>query len=119
MKISSPRFLNVGSREILNTEFPSCLEKKTDPEQVHANHNKESQTVFLFPEVSFYLFFNLVILYFLVIDVKSLSGRHLGFIFRYLCFSGHINSRGNTIPVASLASGCCSWKHSLVHYNIL
>lgn len=51
MKISSPRFLNVGSWEILNTEFPACLEKKTDPEQrVQANHNKESHTVFLFPE---------------------------------------------------------------------
>lgn len=59
MKISSPRFLNVGSSEILNTEFPACLEKKTDPEQrVGVNHNKESQTVFLFPEVSFYFIFN-------------------------------------------------------------
>lgn len=65
MKISSPRFLNVGSSEILNTEFPACLEKKTDPEQrVGVNHNKESQTVFLFPEVSFYFIFNLFIIYY-------------------------------------------------------
>lgn len=111
MKISSPRFLNVGSWEILNTEFPACLEKKTDPEQrVQANHNKESHTVFLFPEVSF----------FWIIYAESLSGYLLGLIlFICLCFSGHINSRGNTIPVAPLASGCCSWKHSLVYNNIL
>lgn len=56
MKISSPRFLNVGNWEVLNKEFPACLEKKKDPEQrVEANHNRESQTVFLFPEVSFFL----------------------------------------------------------------
>jgi hypothetical protein len=54
MKISHPRFLNIGDQENLKTEFPSCLEKKTDSEQsgVHGSSNNLSQTVFLFPKVS-------------------------------------------------------------------
>lgn len=54
MKISHPRFLNIGDQENLKTEFPSCLEKKTDSEQsgVRASSNNLSETVFLFPKVS-------------------------------------------------------------------
>lgn len=54
MKISDPRFLNIGDQENLKTEFPSCLEKKKASEQsgVHASSNNLSQTVFLFPKVS-------------------------------------------------------------------
>lgn len=54
MKISHPRFLNIGSHGNLKTEFPSCLEKKMASEQsgVHANSNNLSQTEFLFPKVS-------------------------------------------------------------------
>ncbi|GLT60810.1 hypothetical protein SLA2020_335590 [Shorea laevis] len=52
MKISHPRFLNIGDQENLKTEFPSCLEKKTDSEQsgVRASSNNLSETVFLFPK---------------------------------------------------------------------
>ncbi|XP_059462278.1 uncharacterized protein LOC132191337 isoform X3 [Corylus avellana] len=52
MKISDPRFLNIGDQENLKTEFPSCLEKKKASEQsgVHGSSNNLSQTVFLFPK---------------------------------------------------------------------
>ncbi|KAG7958379.1 hypothetical protein I3843_10G018400 [Carya illinoinensis] len=52
LKISHPRFLNIGSHGNLKTEFPSCLEKKMASERsvVHANSNNLSQTVFLFPK---------------------------------------------------------------------
>ncbi|KAE8125213.1 hypothetical protein FH972_020046 [Carpinus fangiana] len=52
MKISHPRFLNIGDQENLKTEFPSSLEKKKASEQsgVHASSNNLSQTVFLFPK---------------------------------------------------------------------
>ena len=54
MKISHPRFLNIGDQENLKTEFPSSLEKKKASEQsgVHASSNNLSETVFLFPKVS-------------------------------------------------------------------
>ncbi|XP_057951278.1 uncharacterized protein LOC131146026 isoform X2 [Malania oleifera] len=51
MKISHPRFLSIGNQEILNMDFPSCLEKKAKSEQSHAQaFNEVSQSVFLFPE---------------------------------------------------------------------
>lgn len=53
MKISHPRFLNIGKRESLNTEFPACLEKtNSDHSGVPANHTDVSHSMFLFPEVS-------------------------------------------------------------------
>ncbi|XP_022766944.1 trafficking protein particle complex subunit 8-like isoform X2 [Durio zibethinus] len=52
MKISNPRFLNAGNQRELNVEFPACLEKKMNVEQIggHANVNKMLQNVFHFPE---------------------------------------------------------------------
>ncbi|CAN6716853.1 unnamed protein product [Malus baccata var. baccata] len=51
IKISHPRFLNLGKRESLNTEFPACLEKtNSDQSAEHANPNDISQALFLFPE---------------------------------------------------------------------
>ncbi|KAM1735617.1 hypothetical protein ACFX15_013498 [Malus domestica] len=51
MNISHPRFLNLGKRESLNTEFPACLEKKSsDQSAEHANLNDVSHGLFLFPE---------------------------------------------------------------------
>ncbi len=54
VKVSHPRFLNIGNQENLNTQFPACLERKTNSEQscVGASSNNLSETVFLFPEVS-------------------------------------------------------------------
>ncbi|KAF2289607.1 hypothetical protein GH714_037427 [Hevea brasiliensis] len=52
MKISHPRFLNIGDHEDLNLDIPDCLEKKTNVEQtdVPADSKKVSHGVFLFPE---------------------------------------------------------------------
>ncbi|XP_050228133.1 uncharacterized protein LOC126677515 [Mercurialis annua] len=52
MKISHPRFLNIGDREDLNREIPDCLEKKSDSEQISAlsDPKKASHGTFLFPE---------------------------------------------------------------------
>ncbi|XP_068342385.1 uncharacterized protein [Pyrus communis] len=48
IKISHPRFLNLGKRESLNTEFPACLEKtNSDQSAEHANPNDISQALFL------------------------------------------------------------------------
>lgn len=52
MKISHPRFLNVGKRESLNAKFPACLEKKTSQDSDIHSDSDVSHTVFLFPEVS-------------------------------------------------------------------
>lgn len=53
MKISHPRFLNIGKRESLNREFPACLEKtNSDHSGVPANPTDVSHSMFLFPEVS-------------------------------------------------------------------
>ncbi|KAL8255725.1 hypothetical protein R6Q59_030792 [Mikania micrantha] len=52
MKISDPRFLNVGNPEVLNVNFPSCLEKKDSCPHKDADHEttKQSETVFHFPK---------------------------------------------------------------------
>lgn len=54
MKISHPRFLNIGKQESLNMDFPSCLEKKTDSgwSCLQADSSNISESVFMFPEVS-------------------------------------------------------------------
>lgn len=53
MKISHPRFLNVGNQEVLNMEFPACLEKKVNPAKGDAQgKSNASDTLFIFPEVS-------------------------------------------------------------------
>ena len=53
MKVSHPRFLNIGNQKNLNSEFPACLERKTssDPSCVGDSSSSLSQNVFLFPEV--------------------------------------------------------------------
>ncbi|XP_050384005.1 uncharacterized protein LOC126800653 isoform X2 [Argentina anserina] len=50
MKISHPRFLNVGKQESLNSEFPACLEKKTSPHSDTRLDPNVSHSLFLFPE---------------------------------------------------------------------
>ncbi|KAL6133731.1 hypothetical protein ACLB2K_065965 [Fragaria x ananassa] len=50
MKISHPRFLNVGKRGSLNTEFPACLEKKSSQHSDIHSDPHVSHSVFLFPE---------------------------------------------------------------------
>ncbi|XP_062112412.1 uncharacterized protein LOC133823584 isoform X4 [Humulus lupulus] len=52
MKVSHPRFLNIGSQESLDVEFPACLEMKTNSGQssIQPNPGNTSQPVFLFPE---------------------------------------------------------------------
>ncbi|XP_050243779.1 uncharacterized protein LOC126692278 isoform X1 [Quercus robur] len=52
MKVSHPRFLNIGNQKNLNSEFPACLERKTssDPSCVGDSSSSLSQNVFLFPE---------------------------------------------------------------------
>lgn len=54
MKISHPRFLSVGSPEILSMDFPTCLEKKASYAKCDKDvKSKASDKLFLFPEVSF------------------------------------------------------------------
>nr|XP_043638144.1 trafficking protein particle complex subunit 8 [Erigeron canadensis] len=52
MKISHPRFLNIGNPEVLDVKFPACLEK--DKSSVHKDADldttKQSESVFHFPE---------------------------------------------------------------------
>ncbi|CAL1370679.1 unnamed protein product [Linum trigynum] len=52
MKISHPRFLSIGNKEVPHVDFPACLEKRPDNKQsgTHANLKKPSEGVFLFPE---------------------------------------------------------------------
>ncbi|KAJ7942948.1 Trafficking protein particle complex subunit 8 [Quillaja saponaria] len=51
MKVSHSRFLNIGNRENLTTQFPACLEKERDSGQSGALANSDmSHDVFLFPE---------------------------------------------------------------------
>ncbi|CAL1372237.1 unnamed protein product [Linum trigynum] len=52
MKISHPRFLSIGNKEVPHVDFRACLEKQSDNKQggTRANLKKASQGVFLFPE---------------------------------------------------------------------
>ncbi|XP_022024957.1 trafficking protein particle complex subunit 8 isoform X1 [Helianthus annuus] len=52
MKISHPRFLNIGNPEVLDVNFPSCLEKKQSYAHKDADLDvtKQSETVFHFPK---------------------------------------------------------------------
>lgn len=114
LKVSHPRFLNVGSRESLDADFPPCLEKKTEHHYVQPDHNNISQPVFIFPEVSIY--FSRVLL--------PTMSYHESQPCLILCVSspyvaGHNYHSGNTIVVASLVSGCCSRKHFPVFNHIL
>lgn len=54
MKISHPRFLNIGTPEVLDVKFPACLEKGKSSAHKDADLDttKQSETVFHFPEVS-------------------------------------------------------------------
>lgn len=54
MKISHPRFVNIGNQESMKSELPACLMKKVDSVSSGANANpfNMSDTVFMFPEVS-------------------------------------------------------------------
>ncbi|CAM8970935.1 unnamed protein product [Rhodiola kirilowii] len=52
MKISDPRFLNIGSGQSSNVTFPTCIEKDSNREQMQskADLTKVSNAVFTFPE---------------------------------------------------------------------
>uniref|UniRef100_A0A7N0ULV5 Trafficking protein particle complex subunit 8 n=1 Tax=Kalanchoe fedtschenkoi TaxID=63787 RepID=A0A7N0ULV5_KALFE len=52
MKISNPRFLNIGSHQSSNVVFPTCIEKESKREQMHseADLTKVANAVFSFPE---------------------------------------------------------------------
>ncbi|KAA8518448.1 hypothetical protein F0562_015922 [Nyssa sinensis] len=52
MKISHPRFLNIGNEEVMDMGIPACLEKKAKFVQsdAHTRINKVSDTVFLYSE---------------------------------------------------------------------
>ncbi|CAH1434367.1 unnamed protein product [Lactuca virosa] len=54
MKISHPRFLNIGNPEKSDVNFPSCLEKEKTPSQkdkdADLDTTKKSDTIFHFPE---------------------------------------------------------------------
>ncbi|GAA0142138.1 hypothetical protein LIER_03102 [Lithospermum erythrorhizon] len=52
MRVSSPRFLNIGDREVLDMDFPSCLEKglNTAENNKSAEARKTLDSLFLFPE---------------------------------------------------------------------
>lgn len=54
MKISRPRFLNIGNQESMKSELPACLLKKVDsvPSGANADPFNMSDRVFMFPEVS-------------------------------------------------------------------
>ncbi|THF96411.1 hypothetical protein TEA_015437 [Camellia sinensis var. sinensis] len=52
MKINHPRFLSIGNQEVMDMEFPACLEKMNSAESdARVKTNSTSDTVFLFPEV--------------------------------------------------------------------
>ncbi|XP_052200322.1 uncharacterized protein LOC127806829 isoform X2 [Diospyros lotus] len=52
LKIHHPRFLSIGDKEVMDMEFPACLEKKTNSAHgdALAKTNNISDTAFLFPE---------------------------------------------------------------------
>ncbi|XAR64788.1 hypothetical protein NMG60_11008624 [Bertholletia excelsa] len=52
VKISHPRFLSIGNKEVMDMEFPACLEKKTSSAGTYpqSKSNYTSDSVFLFPE---------------------------------------------------------------------
>lgn len=53
MKISNPRFLSVGSPEVLSMDFPTCLEKKASYAKCDEDvESKASDKLFFFPKVS-------------------------------------------------------------------
>lgn len=55
MKISHPRYLIIGNQEVMDMEFPACLERKTKSawSDEHAKTNyTHDERVFIFPEVS-------------------------------------------------------------------
>ncbi|KAL3536023.1 hypothetical protein ACH5RR_004484 [Cinchona calisaya] len=51
MKVSHPRFLNIGDQDVMEMEFPSCLEKKRSSAEVYVPVKTcKARTVFSFPE---------------------------------------------------------------------
>nr|GMD61724.1 trafficking protein particle complex subunit 8 [Ipomoea batatas] len=52
MKVSPPRFLQIGHKEATDMEFPVCLEKGTESAEnyIQSKTKKASDGVFLFPE---------------------------------------------------------------------
>ncbi|CAH9127748.1 unnamed protein product [Cuscuta epithymum] len=52
MKVSPPRFLQIGHEDSRSMEFPACLEKETESTQNHiqSQTTKASDGVFVFPE---------------------------------------------------------------------
>ncbi|XP_059646575.1 uncharacterized protein LOC132293217 [Cornus florida] len=52
LKISHPRYLNIGKKEVMNMEFPACLEKRANSAESEAQAStcKTLDSVYLFPE---------------------------------------------------------------------
>lgn len=52
MKISHPRFLNIGNPQVLDVNFPACLEKEKSSAHIDADldTSKQSETVYHFPK---------------------------------------------------------------------
>lgn len=109
MKISHPRFLNIGNPEKSDVNFPSCLEKEKTPSQKDADLDttKKSDTIFHFPEVSF------------VISSKLYHHFFSSSIIDFILFLGYNNSQGNSLCSTSLVSSSNSWKRVFISDNIL
>ena len=83
MKISHPRYLNIGNPEVLDVNFPACLEKKSSSvhKDIDLDITKQSETVFHFPEVSEVQFYH----WLATISMETANLVHF-------CFSGYSNS---------------------------
>lgn len=53
MKVSPPRFLQIGHKKDLEVQFPACLERKSSRQSsLRSKTDKVTDDIFLFPEVS-------------------------------------------------------------------
>lgn len=53
MKVSPPRFLQIGHKEDLEVQFPACLERKNSRQSsLRSKTDKVSDGIFPLPEVS-------------------------------------------------------------------
>lgn len=54
MKVNNPRFLNAADQDVMNMEFPACLEKlpNSTHSSVQVETSKSSSNTFQFPEVT-------------------------------------------------------------------
>lgn len=51
MRVNHPRFINIADQEVIKQEFPTCLEKQADSQNLtHLDTAKYTNSVFVFPE---------------------------------------------------------------------